>query len=143
MSTPVSQPILHSWGGTINLRLTDFGAELSTPSTVKNDSEYDAFIAQIPTKRIQMRQPAPDSEDPMLKRPAVDFETQMLLVVRSGSIHQVPEITEVLDSPDEREVIYTIPAVENLEMMAQPRGTGRYAAVLVSRTDGRVRFTRR
>lgn len=143
MSAPISQPILHSWGGSINLRLTDFGAALSTPSVVKSDAEYATFIGQIPTKRIQMRQPAPDSEDPMLKRPPVDFATQMLLVVRSGSLHQVPEITEVLDSPDEREVIYTIPAVENLEMMAQPSGVGRYAAVLVAKEDGAVRFTRR
>jgi len=143
MSAPVSQPILHSWGGPIHLKLTDFGAELSTPSTVKNDSEYDTFIAQIPEKRVQKRQPAPDSEDPMLKRPPVDFETQMLLVVRSGSIYEFPKISEVLDTPAEREVIYTIPPVENLEMMAQPGGVGRYAAVLVAKTDGAVRFTRR
>jgi hypothetical protein len=143
MFAGVSQSILQTWGGPINLKLTDFGAELSTPSTVKNDGEYDAFIAEIPTKRIQMRQPAPDSDDPLLKRPPVDFETQMLLVVRSGSIHGIPEITEVFDTAAEQDVIYTIPVNEDAEQMAQPGATGRYAAVLVSRTDARVRFTRR
>lgn len=142
MPDPVSQPILQIWGGPIHLKLSEFEAELSTSSTVKNDAEYDAFIAQIPTKRIQMRQPAPDSDDPMLKRPAIDFSSQMLVVVRSSSLYEVPEIVKILDRGDEREVVYTIPPVENLYDCCQPGATGRYAAALVARTEGEVRFSR-
>jgi hypothetical protein len=143
MSAPANPSILQTWGGTINLGVHDLGMEDSGPSTVSNDAEYDAFIAEIPTKRIQMRQPAPDSDDPMLKRPPVDFSTQMLVVVRSRSIHLFPEIVEVLDKGAEREVVYTIPSVENLSMMSQPGGVGRYAAALVARTEGEVRFSKR
>ena len=143
MPAPVSQSILQTWGGAIHLEINDFGMESIGPSTVKSASEYDAFIAQIPKKRVQKRQPAPDSDDPMLTRPAIDFSSHMLVVVRSRSIYLVPEIVEILDQGDEREVVYTIPPVENLEMMAQPGGGGRYAAALVAKTDGQVRFSQR
>jgi len=133
---------LEAWDGRVGLATADLGGPGdTTPLVIRDQAAYDAFVDTLPTQRIQKKQPAPPSDDPLLKRPAVDFTQHMLLVALRDDMYVGPVIRAVrpvasdllveVDHPDPGETVYA----------ARAMGVGTYHAVKVPRVDGEVRWT--
>lgn len=130
MATTTELPITARWAGPILVDADDQGL---VATAIRDAAAYDALRARLPAHRIQMKQPAPPSDDPLRAGPPIDFATHMLVVVtRSGTVG-APTIARVLAEAD-RVVVRVVAPRPPPE--ARPFGVGGYAAVEVPRTDG-------
>lgn len=125
-----SLSIAARWRGQIHL-----GADDASAQAVRDDDAYDALIARLPTHRIQQRQPAPPSTDPLRARPPIDFARDMLIVITRGDTMDPPALAAVLAADDHVVVRY---AATPPPPAARCYGIGGYAAVQVPRADGPV-----
>jgi len=103
---------------------------------IRDQAGYDALVATLPTYRIQMKQPAPPNDDPLLKKPKIDFTRQMLVVAIRHSMFYGPKIKRVLLARG-RELIVEIlhESPEGIMAMASRSDVGTYEAVLVPCAD--------
>ena len=137
--------ILNSWAGLLSLP-AEPGSFTAPPQdelawVIRDQAAYDQFVGQIPTKRVQKRQPAPPSEDPLLKKPAVDFAKHMLLVVGRDDMYVGPKIASVSRNDAGLAVVVELPDPGDSAMAARVLGMGRYHAVKVERVEGPVKWT--
>ena len=103
---------------------------------IRDAAAYDALIATLPPHRIQQRQPAPPSTDPLRARPPIDFDRDMLIVVTRGDTMDPPTLAAVFDAGDHVLVRY---AATPPPPAARCYGIGGYAAAQVPRVDGPLR----
>ncbi len=54
------------------------------PMVIRDQAAFDSLLAMIPAHQMSARQPAPQSNDPLLNT-KIDFSTQMLIAVFSHS----------------------------------------------------------
>ena len=100
---------------------------------VRDDEAYDALRARLPATRVQMKQPAPPSNDPLRARPPIDFGANMLVVVtRSGTMAPI-SIARIEARAGSVIVQF---ALAPTPPAARPYDVGTYAAALVARTEG-------
>lgn len=127
------------WRGAISVGGSLPGDEPSALETltIRDDAAYDAFIARLPARRIQQRQPAPPSTDPLRARPPIDFAHEVLIaVVRPQTLSAVPDV-EVATDRGVLHVRYTLPP---RPPEARPYGIGVYHAIVVPRPPGAIAF---
>jgi len=103
---------------------------------IRDQAGYDALVATLPKRRVQMKQPAPLNDDPLLKKPKIDFSRQMLVVAIRHSMFHGPKIRRVLLVRG-RELIVEIlhESPEGIMAMASRSDVGTYEAVVVPRAD--------
>jgi hypothetical protein len=130
---PAELAIAQLWLGVI--RIEDTAGDVVTGLVIRDDAAYDAFLARLPEKRVQKRQPAPPNDDPMLARPAIDFATDMLVVVMRRDSLDSPGVARV--SRDGGRVVVTH-ATPPPAPAAMPHGIGGYTAARVPRADGEL-----
>ena len=118
-----------------------------TSFVVRNDGSYDNLLERIPKNAIQKKQPAPPSDDALLKRPAVDFSTEMIVVAVCGTFYCPISLQSYRVEGDTLIVSYEAPGEdEGASMAARPIGMngvdayGNYAAGVVPAHDGDVTF---
>jgi hypothetical protein len=124
-----SLPIAARWLGQIHLG----DGAAPTARAIRDEAAYDALIATLPTHRIQQRQPAPPSTDPLRARPPIAFDRDMLIVVTRGDTMDPPTLAAVIDAGDHVLVRY---AATPPPPAARCYGIGGYAAAQVPRVDG-------
>jgi len=107
---------------------------------IRSAEEFAAFASAIPKKRVQKRQPAPPSNDPLLKDPQLDFATQSLIVIQRPSMYVNPEIERVEARGAGAHVLYRLPPLGDTVHAAAVMDMGTYAAVLVPKIEGEVSF---
>lgn len=108
---------------------------------IRDQAGYDALVAALPRRRIQMKQPAPLNEDPLLQKPTIDFTRQMLVVATRRSMFHGPKIKRVLLIRGKElivEILHESP--EGIMAMASRSDVGTYEAVVVSRADEKPAF---
>jgi len=108
---------------------------------IRDQAEYAALVATLPKYRVQMKQPAPPSEDPLLKRPPIDFSRHMLVVAIRRSMFYRPKIRRVLLAHGKElivEILHESPA--GIMAMASRSDVGTYEAVIVPRADEKPVF---
>lgn len=111
--------------GRISIGLSIAGAGPSLePSVVRTQADHDAFVGSIPTHEIQKTNPAPPSDDPLLRKPAIDFAQDMLIVARRDSMYRAPEIRAVRTRGDELVVEVVHPPLGDSLRMAAQSGIG-------------------
>jgi hypothetical protein len=125
--------ISQQWEGVI--RIEDTAGDAVTGLVIRDDAAYDAFIARLPEKRVQKRQPAPPSDDPMLARPAIDFATDMLVVVMRRDTLDSPGLARIVLDGGRVVVTHASPPPAPAAM---PHGIGGYTAARVPRADGEL-----
>jgi hypothetical protein len=114
---------------------------LDAPVIVRNARDYDAFIARIPEREISKTNPSPPSADPLLKKPEIDFQKQMLIaVICAQSMYLPPEITSVRAAGDALEVTVVERDLEEVLKLNNMQGIGTYSAVVVARCAGEVKI---
>lgn len=130
MSTPQRLPVAERWLGPIDV---DPAQPSMQVSIVRDDASYDALVARLPTHRVQMKQPAPPSDDPLRGRPPIDFATEMLVVVVRTDALEPPEVGGVTVDGDRLRVHVAAPTPPPA---ARPIDVGGYVALRVPRTAG-------
>lgn len=118
-----------AWSGPIDV---DEGTGV-VAEAIRDDAAYDALVARLPARRVQKKQPAPPSTDPLRARPPIDFATHMLVVViRSGTMSPVA-IARI--ERGGRGVTVRYAAAPDTPA-ARPYDVGTYAAAVVPRIEG-------
>ena len=106
---------------------------------VRDQAALDAFIERIPKRRVQKRQPAPPSKDPLLQDFSMDFDRYMLLVsIRSANMYAIAPIEGVVAGSGGCAVDISLPPLGETAIMATAMDIGTYFAVKVARCDGPV-----
>jgi hypothetical protein len=124
-------PTSQRWGGLVRLQPGVAPPKQDT-FVIRDDDAWQIFLDRIPRERVQMKQPAPPSDDPLLARPPVDFTRDMVVVVILGDTLDRPGIERVVLEGDVLHVTYVLPAPGR---GARPLGIGSYAAAVVPRHD--------
>jgi hypothetical protein len=109
-------------------------------AVIRSPAEFEAFRSAIPTKRVQKRQPAPPSTDPLLGDPKFDFSTHSLIVVKRPSMYVHPEIERVEARGTGAHVLYRLPPLGDTIHAAAVMDMGTYCAVLVPKIEGKVTY---
>lgn len=133
---PQSLTVVSRYSGQILLRAPQLGGATAMGQVIREQAGYDALLAKLPKLRIQMKQPAPANDDPLLQRPAIDFARHMLVVRYDRSMSDGPKIRRVLLT-HESELTVEVQATRpgDVVPMASRSDVGTYEAVVVSRTD--------
>ncbi len=107
---------------------------------LRTQADYEAFIARVPTVVLQKKQPAPDSQDPLLKKPAVDFEEMFMLAVWSHNVHVDAKVLKVQKVGSDLEVDLAFGAPSDYQAYAAPYGYGQYHLVCVPSFNGELKI---
>ena len=103
-----------------------------SPLTVVRDAKAYAIVLDlIPRKQISRTRPAPPNNDPLLKRPPVDFAKHILLVVSRSSMTR-PVFEKITKAKNEIVVTVKFPRDQ---IAARPIHIGTYSAVLIPKTE--------
>lgn len=108
---------------------------------IRNEEEFERFVERIPPTRVQQKQPAPPSDDPLLQRPPMDWEHYSLVAIWSHSIYIDCKILSTEREGDDLvlNMAYDAPA-EDVSRYAQPLGIGQYCVARVERFPGEVKM---
>jgi hypothetical protein len=132
-----SNVVLDSWSG----RVYEREAEKNMSIIIRDEQELSAFVATIPKNKIQRKNPAPPSEDPLLNDKKIDFTKEMMVVaLRFDNMYAVSNITSVIQGEAGIVVHVQTPPVGESEMYASVMGIGTYSAVLIPKSAQPIRF---
>jgi dipeptidyl aminopeptidase/acylaminoacyl peptidase len=140
-------PVVDSYEGRI--RATSFDRNFRkvtgpTEMIVKTQADYEAFVAKIPKRQITKTNPAPPSNDPLLKKPAIDFGKHVMLVaIRANSMYVTPKLESVVADKDALLVHILDPDLGETRFLNQMQGISTYLAVVVPKHMGSVKFLRK
>jgi hypothetical protein len=109
-------------------------------AVIRTQAEYESFVGRIPTHEISMTNPAPESDDPLLKLPPVDFSKVMLLVAERDSMYVGPQLGAPKQEGGAWEVHVAFPDEGGAAMAARVYGVGTYHLKVVARFEGEVAF---
>ena len=108
--------------------------------TIRTQEEFDQFIARIPAKIIQKKQPAPPSEDPLRTQTHFDSQYMMLVSMRFDNNYAYAPISKIEKSPEAIHVWYSVPPLGESAMYASMSGVGTYHAILIPAEETQVVF---
>ncbi len=106
--------------------------------TIRTKEDYQRFQQRIPPILPSKRRPPEENPDPLRTTLPWEFTTEMvLLAVRSDTLSAVPELHNLIE--DEEEIVVTF-VLEPPPPEAYPYGWGVYRAIVVPRSDKKVRY---
>jgi hypothetical protein len=112
------------------------------PLIIKNRDEYENFISMIPEYEMTPVSPAPPNDDPLLKKPEINFDTQMMLVIFSHDVNLfIPLKIEKVEIIDDTMIVstwYETPDPD--EIVSKIVDYGLYYAVVINSFDGEIVF---
>ena len=115
-----------------------------TEHIIRTEAEFDAFLRKIPKRTISKTNPSPTSKDPLLKKPRIDFDKQMMLVaVQANSMYVTPKLESVAVEKETMLVHILDPALGETRFLNQMQGIGTYLAVIVPKHTGPIKFLRK
>lgn len=107
--------------------------------TISNQEECESFISSIPSKDISNANPAPDSDGPLLKKPAIDFGKNMALALtKANTLSTKPTIDSIAIKGKVIAVKGSYPKPPQIE--SYPEGIGSYTFVIIPKFTGEVKF---
>jgi hypothetical protein len=135
-------PIAQSYSGRFRRQLRPGAPAGSTASRVIREVRaFAELISMIPSHRIQKKQPAPPSDDPLLKKPSIDWSKKMVLVVfRDDSMYVAPKLQNPRVEKGRLVVDHIEPPLGDTARLAAAGGIGTYAAIVVDRFEGPIDF---
>jgi len=145
--TGAKLPVVASYRGLIHAMSYDRNfRELKGPTEriIRTEAEYDDFLRKIPKRTISKTNPSPPSNDPLLKKPPVDFEKHMMLVaVRANSMYVTPKLESVAVEKGTMFVHVLDPDLGDTRFLNQMQGIGTYLALVVPKHAGPIKFLRK
>jgi len=140
------EEIIQEYHGIVNAtRIFENGTMMSASQenyVINDQKEYKEFVGRIYPKQVTMTNPAPDSDDPLLKQPKIDFEKYSLMVmIRNDGMYGKINLFDIKRKYDPIIVTVEFPALENETMfLAQPNGLGSYLAFVIKKIDREAMF---
>ncbi|MBN2444559.1 MAG: hypothetical protein JXJ04_24570 [Spirochaetales bacterium] len=118
----------------------DFNVRKLEPLVIKTEEDYDNFISLIPEFEMTPVSPAPKSDDPLLKKPDIDFTKEMILVIFSYDVNTfIPcEITAVTIQNNVMKVDAEYADPDEVDSVQKIIDYGLYFAVVVPLFNGEV-----
>ena len=108
---------------------------------IRHGEELEQFVARIPKKKIQKKQPAPPSEDPLLNKKDFDWQQSMLIVVmRFDNNYASAPIKHILREEESLVVVYQPTSLSASRMLASMSGVGTYYMVEIPQESTTVQF---
>ena len=112
------------------------GAYIGGHKVIRDREAFLSFIESIPKTQILPTNPAPPSNNPLLKKPEVDFANKMVLVAtRSENMHVEVRFGEISRKGNTLTVEVIYPPVGDTAMEQSQLGIGTFVAVLVDRAE--------
>ena len=105
---------------------------------IHTQADYEQFVGRIPKERIQMKQPAPPSEDPFLQKPPIDFAEHALVAVWTENVHIGCRIQETSPAGGDLKVRVDFDVPPDYRNYAAPYGYGQYHVLQVPAFPGRA-----
>jgi hypothetical protein len=105
--------------------------EYEALTVIRDDVGLREFLQEIPATTVSRTRPAPPNDDPLLKGLSIDFENELLIILRRNSMSH-PVCTAIWRHNAIQQVVVEYPD----EPYARPYGTGTYTALLVDKFDG-------
>ena len=114
----------------------------TAPLVIKNKEDYEIFIAMIPEYKMTPITPAPPSDDPLLKKPHIDFDNHMMLVIFSHDTNMFISLKiEKVEIIGKKMIVTTwYEDPDPNAMVAKIIDYGFYYAVVVEAFDGEIVF---
>ena len=110
---------------------------------IRSQAAYEAFVARIPKRKITRTRPAPPSDDPLLRKPPIDFERRMILAaIRSDTMYISPNFESVTADQRGLSVRITDPGLGDTKTLNQQEGIGTYRAIVIPKREGLIQFLR-
>jgi hypothetical protein len=145
--TGAKLPVVASYRGLIHAMSYDRNfRELKGPTEriIRTQADYESFVGKIPKRTISKTNPSPPSNDPLLKKPPVDFEKHMMLVaVRANSMYVTPKLESVAVEKGTMFVHVLDPDLGDTRFLNQMQGIGTYLALVVPKHAGPIKFLRK
>ncbi|MDG2488014.1 MAG: hypothetical protein P8M65_09925 [Roseibacillus sp.] len=140
--TTAKLQVMASYEGRLTLDPNEQSPEPSE-LIIRNQADYEAFVVRIPKRKITRTRPAPPSDDPLLGKPAIDFENNMILVaIRSDSMYVSPQFESIVADKNALIVRISDPDLGETGSANQQGGIGTYQAVVVPKRKGPIQFIR-
>ena len=140
-------PVVASYRGLIHAMSYDRNfRELKGPTEriIRTQADYESFVGKIPKRTISKTNPSPPSNDPLLKKPPVDFEKHMMLVaVRANSMYVTPKLESIAVEKGTMFVHVLDPDLGDTRFLNQMQGIGTYLALVVPKHAGPIKFLRK
>ena len=116
----------------------------ATEMIIKTQADYEAFVGKIPKRTISKTNPSPPSNDPLLKKPPIDFGKHMMLVaVRANSMYVSPKLESIAVEKGTMFVHILDPDLGETRFLNQMQGIGTYLALIVPKHEGPMKFLRK
>lgn len=106
------------------------------PLVIKNQRQYEQFIRKIPKTIVSMTNPAPKSNDPLLKKPKINFKYYIMIVVFNSSISTS---VEKISFTQNGQLLDVAVRWKKPFMGAQPIDLGAYCAYIVDK-HSKIKF---
>lgn len=114
-----------------------------TERIIKTQAQYDSFVGKIPKRTISKTNPSPPSNDPLLKKPNIDFGKHMMLVaIRPDSMYVTSRFESLVSTKNSLVVHILDPDLGETRFLNQMEGIGTYLAIVVPKHKGPVKFLR-
>ena len=115
----------------------------TTEHVIRDKDGFGHFVDRVPKRKMQCVPDPEASNDPILQRPEIDFETHMLLAIVSHEPNRfiALDIEGVELTEGSMRVLYDFAEPGPLESKVIAYGC--YCAVVVPRFDGEIVFARR
>ncbi len=142
-ATNAAPSIEKKWSGRIHVAMSAPGGPPAAmpPRVIRDREGFERFVAMIPKKEISKTQPAPDSDDPLLSKPPINFATHMILVAfRTDTMYVHPVLEKPRRDGDKLVIDLVHPPLGDTAMMNAAHGIGTYGAVLMPGFAGEVEF---
>ena len=105
---------------------------------IRSDQAHEAFIARIPKRQIYGKLP---SDNPLLKRPPVDYSRYIMVIAVSADMRVRPRIDAVMRTASGLTVKVVLPDIGSMIRAPRYSAIGSYLAVVVPKVAGTVGFT--
>jgi len=113
-------------------------AAAPVPSRIIRDAAgFAEFVKMIPPTKITKRQPSPPSDDPLLKRPSIDWTKHMMIVAfRTDTMYLPPKVENPRLDRGKLVIDVRHPPLGDTANAAAVYGIGTYNAIIVERHGG-------
>jgi hypothetical protein len=136
--------IQETWEGMISVNSylhADEDFEPITQLIVTNEDEFAAFVKRIPKLRVQMKNPAPPSDDPFVNGLKIDFSQSLLLVsIRADNMYAKAPIVAVFETNGTINAVVDVLPLGDTNMMSSAGGIGTYYAVQIPMVSQEIVF---
>lgn len=116
-------------------------AAFEKETVITNQTQYNLFVSRLPlVEPLNTKGDDHLNDDPLLKKPIVNFSNNMVIAVTRDNMYLPPEITHAVISNDTLIVQYTEEELGEVANYQQEGGLGTYCVAVIPKSDKKIIF---